>query len=214
MAISLFSESSSGESRKMKTVTDLCRLCIVLFLIHVAYAEVPDDEDNVDTIDKRAPGWGKRSGQNSLEYINLLRDLSRLERNNDGLDMGLVKRRPGWGKRSYEDKFELNKRKPGWGKRSSFSLYSKRTPGWGKRDSETDADYIEEGRLKRRPGWGKRSMFDDGEISKRRPGWGKRAPGWGKRSENSKPMCRPDLVETIRLLRLKLAQVILNSFSF
>ena len=198
----------------MNAVTDLCRLCIVLYLIHVSYAEVlgVDDDDNMDSIEKRAPGWGKRSDQNSLEYINILRDLSRLERNKDNSDMGLVKRRPGWGKRSYDDEFELSKRKPGWGKRSYFSLYSKRAPGWGKRDSDSEQDILEEERSKRRPGWGKRSMYDDGEIAKRRPGWGKRAPGWGKRSESSQQMCRPDLLETISLLRLKLAQV--NNISF
>ena len=194
----------------MNRLLDLCVFCLslTLCLIHITHAEVLSETDDVDSIEKRAPGWGKRSGQNKLEYLQtVLTDLSRLEMDKDDLDMSLVKRRPGWGKRSYADEFNLSKRKPGWGKRNSFNIHSiKRAPGWGKRDIESDTDFAEEERLKRRPGWGKRSNFDDGEIIKRRPGWGKRAPGWGKRSDNGKQMCQ-ETSEAIRLLEIKLAQV-------
>ena len=199
----------------MNKFVDLCVFCIILSLIQVTYTEVLSDTEDVDSLDKRAPGWGKRSGQNNLDYLkSVLSDLSRLDIDKNDLDMVLQKRRPGWGKRSYEDEFELSKRKPGWGKRNSFNIHSvKRAPGWGKRDIEGETDFTEEERLKRRPGWGKRSSFDGAEISKRRPGWGKRAPGWGKRSDSGNQMCQ-DTAETIRLLRLKLAQVIVFNISF
>ena len=197
---------------EMNKFLSLCIFCIILALIHVTHTEVlNDDEENIDSLDKRTPGWGKRSGQNNLDYLKtVFSDLSRFDIDKDNLDMALVKRRPGWGKRNFEEEFELNKRKPGWGKRSSFHIPSiKRAPGWGKRDSNSETDFTEQERLKRRPGWGKRSYEDSG-FSKRRPGWGKRTPGWGKRSDTGNQQMCQDTAETIRLLRLKLAQV--NNF--
>jgi hypothetical protein len=131
-----------------------------------------DDE----LVDKRRPGWGKRS---DLDFESELPDSI------------MNKRKPGWGKREI-DEYEMHKRAPGWGKRFSLDSESidKRRPGWGKRNSnENIKDFIE----KRRPGWGKRTadMLDTlnaMEIYKRKPGWGKRAemekrkPGWGKRA--------------------------------
>ncbi|XP_061178450.1 APGW-amide-related neuropeptide-like [Saccostrea echinata] len=130
-----------------------------------------DDE----LIDKRRPGWGKRSN------IDLETDFS---------DSIMEKRKPGWGKRDMNE-LEMNKRKPGWGKRAGLNseYIDKRSPGWGKRSFNEDIkSFID----KRRPGWGKRTadLLDslNAEIYKRKPGWGKRSemekrkPGWGKRA--------------------------------
>ena len=183
-------------------------LCFCIALIHVTHAEVLNDNQNIDSIDKRAPGWGKRSGKNISDFLKtVFSDLSRFDKDKDDLAMALVKRRPGWGKRNFEEEFELNERKAGWGKRSSFHIPSiKRDPGWGKRDSNSETNFTEEERLKRRPGWGKRS-YKDSEVSKRQPGWGKRSPGWGKRSDTGNQHMCQDTAETIRLLQLKLEQV-------
>ena len=104
---------------------------------------------------KRAPGWGKRSGDldafDSETSDELLDSVD---------DSEAEKRAPGWGKRD----FDMDKRAPGWGKRAPG--WGKRAPGWGKRA----------------PGWGKRSFSLSDPEDKRAPGWGKRAPGWGKRA--------------------------------
>ena len=190
---------------EMNKLLSFCISYIILALIHVTHTEVLNDNENIDSLDKRAPGWGKGSVQNILDFLKT--DLSRFDINKDNLAMALVKRIPGWGKRNFEEEFELSKRKPGWGKRSSVHIPSiKRAPGWGKRDSDSKTNLAEEERLKRRPGWGKRS-YDDWGFSKRQPGWGKRSPGWGKRSNTGNQQMCQETAETIRLLQLKLEQV-------
>lgn len=186
---------------------------ILLFLTFCStHVLISADDLEEDSLEKRAPGWGKResvAGDNIGYLQSVLSDLSKYElENNEDSELGLEKRRPGWGKRDYDGEYGLDKRRPGWGKRSLEqdldSIEMKRAPGWGKR-SYGIAGVLSDGTMvKRRPGWGKRSMYDEYGMDKRRPGWGKRAPGWGKRSDFSK--CQR-LLNEMRIARLKLYQV-------
>ena len=124
---------------------------------------------------KRAPGWGKRSGD--LDAF----DSEASDELLDSDDSDAEKRAPGWGKRD----FDMDKRAPGWGKRAPG--WGKRAPGWGKRAPGWGKRAPGWGKRapgwgKRAPGWGKRSFSMAEPEDKRAPGWGKRAPGWGKRA--------------------------------
>ena len=212
----------------MFTLKKLQELFFVSLTLVLAIVVVRSDEIGVEGVEKRAPGWGKRdSQQNKLGYLNsVLTDLSRYEMSKNGLDnIDLSKRRPGWGKRGavgVVDDFDLDKRRPGWGKRSSSfemdGVLQKRAPGWGKRSYDIDEDFDEEDsdstRSKRRPGWGKRSYLEETvTMTKRRPGWGKRAPGWGKRSGSESRDCS-DIINSIRLLNLRLSLVSISFYPF
>ena len=53
---------------EMNKLLCFCNFYITLALIHVTRTEVLNNNENIDSIDKRAPGWGKRSVQNILDF--------------------------------------------------------------------------------------------------------------------------------------------------
>ncbi|WAR20863.1 ARNP-like protein [Mya arenaria] len=141
-------------------ISELLKIIVVIFCSTQVITEA--DELSVDSLEKRAPGWGKRSpgAATELGYLQtVLSDLSRYEENSLGEspEADMEKRRPGWGKRGFPE--------------GDFESMDKRRPGWGKRSYEYDIDTME---TKRAPGWGKRddghsfndNLFEDSSIDK------------------------------------------------
>ncbi|GFR77455.1 cerebral peptide 1, partial [Elysia marginata] len=82
------------------------------------------DGGTPDSVDKRAPGWGKRAPGWRKRTVS--EESIPEEDDTDKRAPGWGKRAPGWGKRAPG----WGKRAPGWGKRG---WAGKRAPGWGKR---------------------------------------------------------------------------------